>query len=55
MQINWNYIKFMALLAVITGLYAFSNDRSEQKKVTGIEIEFVGDQNLYITQEADTK
>ena len=50
MQINWNYIKFMAILAVITGLYAFSNDRSEHKKIHGIDIEFVGDQNLYITQ-----
>lgn len=50
MQINWNYIKFMAVLAVITGLYAFSNDRSEHKKIHGIDIEFVGDQNLYITQ-----
>jgi len=50
MQINWNYLKFMALLAVITGLYAFSNVRSEQKSIHGIDIEFVGDQNLYITQ-----
>ncbi len=32
------------------GLYAFSNHRSMQKKVAGINIEFVGDQNLYITQ-----
>ena len=55
MQINWNYIKLMALLAVITGLYAFSNGRSEQKRVTGIEIEFVGDHNLYITQGAVNK
>lgn len=32
------------------GLYAFSNHRSEQKTVNGLTIEFVGDQNLYITQ-----
>lgn len=55
MQINWNYIKLMTLLAVITGLYAFSNERSEAKKVNGIAIEFVGDQNLYITQGAVNK
>ena len=55
MQINWNYIKIMALMAVITGLYAFSNGRSERKKVTGIEIRFIGDQNLYITQGAVNK
>lgn len=50
MQINWNYIKFIALLAVIAGLYAFSNERSVRKKTHGIHIEFVGDQNLYLTQ-----
>ena len=50
MRINWNYIKFSALSLVIMGLYAFSNHRSEKKKVDGINIEFVGDQNLYITQ-----
>jgi len=50
MRINWNYIKMIALLLVITGLYAFSNHRSEGKSVKGLNIEFVGDQNLYITQ-----
>jgi cell division protein FtsQ len=45
----------MTLLAVIAGLYAFSNERSEAKKVNGIAIEFVGDQNLYITQGAVNK
>ncbi len=50
MRINWNYIKMIALLLVITGLYAFSNHRSEEKSVKGLNIEFVGDQNLYITE-----
>lgn len=50
MRINWNYIKMIALLLVITGLYAFSNHRSEEKSVKGLNIEFVGNQNLYITQ-----
>ncbi len=50
MRINWNYIKISVLSLVIMGLYAFSNHRSEKKKVDGINIEFVGDQNLYITQ-----
>lgn len=40
----------VALLLVITGLYAFSNHRSEGKTVELMNIEFVGDQNLYITQ-----
>ncbi|NND78711.1 MAG: hypothetical protein HKN53_02300 [Maribacter sp.] len=50
MRINWNYIKMIALLLVITGLYAFSNQRSEAKKVKGLNIKFIGDQNLYITE-----
>ncbi|MGB7393612.1 MAG: hypothetical protein WA913_04385 [Pricia sp.] len=55
MQINWNPIKLAALTAVITGLYAFSNERSTSKTISGIDIEFVGDQNLYITQGAVNK
>lgn len=50
MKINWNYIKICALLVVVTGLFAFSNKRSDAKKVAEINIEFVGDQNLYITE-----
>jgi cell division protein FtsQ len=50
MRINWNYIKLIALLLLITGLYAFSNQRSSAKSIHGMNLEFVGDQNLYITQ-----
>ncbi|MGB5555633.1 MAG: hypothetical protein WBM83_13325 [Flavobacteriaceae bacterium] len=50
MQINWNYIKMIALLFVVSGLFAFSNQRSKTKKINGIEIQFIGDQNLYITE-----
>ena len=50
MRINWNYIKIIALLIIVTGLYAFSNHRSDVKKIDEINIEFVGDQNLYITE-----
>lgn len=50
MRINYNLIKLLVLLLVVTGLYAFSNHRSAQKTVSGISVEFVGDQNLYITQ-----
>jgi cell division protein FtsQ len=50
MQINWNYIKIIALLIAVIGLYAFSNVRSEARNVAEINIEFVGDQNLYITE-----
>lgn len=50
MRINWNYIKVIGLLIAVIGLYAFSNQRSAKKKIKEIQIEFVGDQNLYITE-----
>lgn len=50
MRINMNYIKMIVLLAVITALYAFSGHRNQQKIINGLSIEFVGDENLYITQ-----
>ena len=50
MRINWNYIKMIVLLLVVAGLYAFSNHRSNNKVVNGLDIEFVGEQNLYITE-----
>ncbi len=55
MQVNWNYIKLIMLLLVIGGLYAFSSHRSERKKVSGLKVAFVGDQNLYITQDMVNK
>lgn len=55
MQINWNYFKIIALLAVVTGLYAFSNERSRMRKIDDIEIEFVGDQTLYLTEDVVNK
>ncbi|GAB5475862.1 MAG: cell division protein FtsQ [Maribacter sp.] len=50
MRINWNYIKVFTLLVAVIGLYAFSNQRSAKKKINEIQIEFIGDQNLYITE-----
>lgn len=50
MRISSNHIKIFALLLAIIGLYAFSNQRSANRKINEIQIEFVGDQNLYITE-----
>ncbi|WP_430907625.1 cell division protein FtsQ/DivIB [Maribacter sp. 2-571] len=55
MRINWNLVKLMGLLVVVTGLYAFSAHRNKQKKVQGLKVEFTGDQNLYITQDMVNK
>ena len=50
MRVNLSIIKLAALLLVITGLYAFSNERNSSKQVTGMRVEFIGDQNLYLTE-----
>ncbi len=50
MRINWNLIKIIVLSLVMMGLYAFSDQRSKNRTVKGLNIEFIGDQNLYITQ-----
>ncbi|MGB3150618.1 MAG: hypothetical protein WBB27_08120 [Maribacter sp.] len=50
MRANWNYIKVLALIVVIMGLYAFSNERSQSKNIAEIKVEFIGNQNLYLTE-----
>ena len=55
MRINWNVLKVVALMLVIMGLYAFSNNRNRSKNVVSSRVEFLGDQNLYITEGAVNK
>lgn len=50
MRANWNFIKIMVLLAVVTGLYAFSNQRNETRNIENVNVNFVGNQSLYITE-----
>ncbi len=55
MESSLNYIKVTALTLMAIGLFVFSNQRSNKKKINGINISFVGDQNLYVTQETVNK
>jgi len=55
MKINWNYLKVIALICCITGLYAFSNKRSLNKPVQNMEIIFEGSNNLYLSQDMVNK
>lgn len=50
MRFNWNYIKMIVLLITVMGLYAFSNHRHKSRVVKHLNIEFVGNQSLYITE-----
>ncbi len=55
MRINWNHIKLLSLIICITGLYAFSDYRSDQREVIGIDIEFVGENSLFVNQDVVNK
>ncbi len=55
MKINWNYIKMVILLIVVVSLYAFTSVRNNARKVSTPKIEFIGEKNLFITQQAVSK
>lgn len=55
MRVNWKYIKVSALVLVTAGLYSFADYRGKKRKVEGIEIKFLGDNDLYVTEDAVNK
>jgi len=55
MKINWNYIKMIGLCIVTVFLYAFATVKNNNRKVSAPVIEFLGEQNLFITHEAVSK
>ncbi len=55
MRVNWNTVKLIGLTCCITGLYAFSDIRSSQRKVRSVRVTFEGTDNLYLTESAVNK
>ncbi|PKQ43897.1 hypothetical protein CSW08_15855 [Confluentibacter flavum] len=55
MRVNWNYIKMIVLLGLVVFLYAFASSRNSIRKVSQPNIQFVGDNNLFITYETVSK
>ena len=55
LRVNWNYIKALVLLLLVGFLFAFSTNRNNTKKVTKLEVNFSGDNNLFITHESVNK
>ncbi|NNK83053.1 MAG: hypothetical protein HKO92_08010 [Flavobacteriaceae bacterium] len=55
MRVNWNYIKAISLLALVVFLYAFSSQKSMERNLTGLTVNFIGDENLYITRQTVNK
>lgn len=55
MQVNWNNIKVLILILLMTGLYAFSEVRSENKDVHEVGIDFNENDAPYITHDMVNK
>lgn len=55
MKVNWSYIKLMFLLLLLLGVYAFSGVRHQSKKIVKTKVEFLGEDNLFITQQMVNK
>ncbi|WP_108424279.1 cell division protein FtsQ/DivIB [Flagellimonas amoyensis] len=55
MRVNWNYIKLAFLSVAVIALYGFADQRSKKKKVNDLSVKFVGDNNLYLTEDAVNK
>ncbi|MGN7515051.1 MAG: cell division protein FtsQ/DivIB [Allomuricauda sp.] len=55
MRINWDHIKLAFLSVTVIALYGFADQRNQKKKVNDVTIKFVGEDNLYITEDAVNK
>lgn len=55
MRVNWNYIKLAFLSVAVIALYGFADQRSKKRKVEDVSVKFVGDNNLYLTEDAVNK
>ena len=55
MRINWNLIKGVFLLGLVVFLYAFSSHKNNSRSVTKVAVQFIGNENVYITTEMVNK
>ena len=55
MRVNWNYIKGLVLLVLVGFLFAFSSLRNNTRHVKNVTVNFMGDDNLFITEETVNK
>lgn len=55
MKVNYGYIKVLILLVLVGFLFAFTNRRNTKRVIAKPQIEFLGDNNLFITHENVSK
>ena len=55
MKINWGIIKILVISCLIVFLFSFSKQRNKLRKITQIEVEFIDENELFITQNSVNK
>jgi len=55
MRVDLNYLKIAILVLTIVGLYGFADYRGKNRKVNNVVIKFLGDSDLYLTEDAVNK
>ena len=55
MRINLDYIKLAFLSVAVIALYGFAGHRNQKRTVKDVTIKFVGENNLYLTEDAVNK
>ena len=55
LRINWGYIKMIVLLVLVGFLFAFALSRNGSRSLSRPNVSFVGDNNLFITNETVSK
>ena len=55
MRINYNYIKIIGLLVLVGFLFAFSKHRNKNRAVAKPNIEFIGENKLFVSDETVSK
>lgn len=55
LRFNWSYIKMLLLLALVVFLFAFSSQRNAARHLVDLDVQFSGDDNLFISHQAVSK
>ena len=55
MRIDWSFVKGLFLLGLVMFLYAFSSFKNNNRLVSGVSVEFTGEDNVFITSETVNK
>lgn len=51
MRISWSLVKSVFLLGLVVFVYAFSSHKNNSRPIKGLEVQFTGKDNVFITSE----